>query len=128
MKKIALLLALTMLLCAVCAPAPADEMLTGGWNMNFVPAEQMDEAAQAAFDKATGIIMGVGYEPLALLSTQVVAGMNYCYLTKAAVIYPDAAPYYAVVYVYADLDGNATITNVETLELWQRTQSEAVAE
>ena len=44
-----------------------------------------------------------------LLATQVVAGRNYRLLCKATVVSPDAASTYAIVTVYADLEGGAEI-------------------
>ena len=61
--------------------------------------------------------MGVSYTPLVLLGTQTVSGMNYCLLCEAAVVYPDARPYYALVYVYQDLQGKAEIKNIVALDL-----------
>jgi GTP-binding protein len=47
----------------------------------------------------------------------VVSGTNYCILCEARVIVPDAAPYYALVYVYADLKGGAELLNIAALNL-----------
>lgn len=44
-----------------------------------------------------------------LLSTQTVAGTNYCILCEATVVYPGAEMHYAVVNVYESLEGNANI-------------------
>jgi hypothetical protein len=56
----------------------------------------LTEEAQSAFDKAMEGLVGVNYTPLALLGTQLVSGTNYSFLCEAAVVYPDAQPYYAV--------------------------------
>ena len=47
--------------------------------------------------------------PVALLSTQTVAGTNYCILCEATTVYPGAEMHYAVVNVYKSLEGNANI-------------------
>ena len=44
-----------------------------------------------------------------------VAGTNYCILCQITPVVPDATPAWALVYIYADLDGNAEITNVYEL-------------
>ena len=60
----------------------ADVPLVGGWeNVPHGDAE-LPEDAQTAFDKALDGLVGAKYTPVALLSTQVVAGMNYCILCQ----------------------------------------------
>ena len=55
----------------------------------------MTEEQKAVFDKAVEKLLGVSYEPVTYLGSQVVAGQNHCFLCKATVIYPDAKPTYA---------------------------------
>ena len=89
---------------------PEPEMLAGGWAVSE-SAELTDEQ-KAIFEKALEDLLGVDYEPIALLGTQVVAGTNYCFLAKATVVAPDAKPKYVLVYVYRDLEDNATVMNI----------------
>ena len=86
------------------------ETLVGGWTVAENTA--LTEEQKAIFDKALETLIGVNYVPVALLGTQVVAGTNYCFLAQATVVYPDAAPQYKLVYVYADLEGNAAVLNI----------------
>ena len=130
MKKRTLALIMLVIFCMVTAamsesteeitPDPAETEimedqsvqipLAGGW----FPAEDptITDELKALVDKATGNLVGASYTPVALLSTQVVAGMNYCILCKITPIVPDAIPTWNLVYIYADLEGNAEITNV----------------
>ena len=55
------------------------------------------------------------YIPVALLATQPVAGINYCILCQIVPVVPDPEPGWALVYIYADLQGNAEIMNVYEL-------------
>ena len=127
MKKMALILAAALLgtlLLGGCgaakspepteAPLPAVH-LAGGWSAS----ERLDmtEDAQAAFDKATEGLVGASYTPVALLGTQVVAGTNYCILCRAQLVVAEPAPYYALVYVYRDLQGGAQLLGIEPLQL-----------
>ena len=80
------------------------------WQEAETPA--MTEEAKAAFQKATEGFVGVDYVPVALLSTQTVAGTNYRILCEATVVYPGAEMHYAVVNVYESLEGNANILGV----------------
>lgn len=122
MKKLFALMLTMLMVLALCAcgqsKAPAAEKepaVVGGWTISEDAA--LTDEARAAFEKAMEGFTGVGYEPVALIGTQVVSGTNYCILCEARVIVPDAAPYYALVYVYADLKGGAEILNIAALDL-----------
>ena len=111
-KMLSFVLAALLLLSVAAAVA---EPMVGGWSVaenNAVTEEQ-----KAVFDKAIEKLMGVSYEPVAYLGSQLVAGTNHCFLCKATVIYPDAKPTYALVYIYQDLQGNAEVTNVASLDI-----------
>lgn len=125
MKKIAVLstvmviLSLTFCSCAnPAAPAknaPAsDEMLLGGWEIVPHEAEELPAEAQAAFDKASESLDDGEYTPVTLMATQVVAGTNYCILCEVA---PNGSSQskWSLVYIYADLQGNAEVMNVYDL-------------
>lgn len=87
-----------------------DKEMTGGWQKAQSPA--MTDEAKAAFEKATEGLLCVDYVPVALLSTQVVAGTNYRILCEATEVYPGAETHYAVMTVYEGLDGSANILSV----------------
>ena len=87
-----------------------EEGAVGTWQEPETPA--LTEEAKAAFNKATEGFVGVDYVPVALLSTQTVAGTNYRILCEATVVYPGAEMHYSVVSVYEDLAGNAEILNI----------------
>ena len=70
---------------------------TDEWDMS-VPTE-MTEEAQNVFDQAMEGLVGVDYTPVAVLGR---CGGTYCILCKATVVYPDAKPYNALVYVNED--------------------------
>ena len=95
--------------------AASAEPMSGGWANAPHEAGELPAEAQAAFDKAVEGLVGAQYVPVALLSTQLVAGMNYCILCQITPVVPNAASTWALVYIYADLEGNATITNVYEL-------------
>ena len=92
-------------------PAP----IIGGWTINEAMDPAENKEAMEAFNKATDSLDGYRYEVVAVLGSQVVAGMNYSYLCKGEMVIPDAKPEYVMVNVYEDLDGNAEIT--ESLSL-----------
>ena len=121
-KVIALLIALGLLLGAVSVNA---ETMVGGWSPVVQEAGKLPEDAQAAFDKAVEQLDGATYTPVALLSTQVVAGINYCILCQITPVVPDPVPTWALVYIYADLQGNAEIMNVYELYIDRHAYPEA---
>ena len=89
--------------------------MDGGWEMIPHEAEELPEDAQKAFDKAVEGLVGAKYTPVTLLATQLVAGTNYCILCQVSPVVPDPEPKWALVYIYADLQGNAEIMNVYEL-------------
>ena len=92
--------------------AGSAEQLDGGWAVT----DGQDDGL-VAFEKATEELVGVSYTPIRVLSSQVVAGMNYCVLCKAQVVAPNAEPYYTLAFVYEDLDGNAELTQFKDLDI-----------
>ena len=93
--------------------------LAGGWQKAESPevTQEIRDLCDKAFEKLTG----VDYKPVALLSTQVVAGTNYCLLCESTIVYPGADTTYAFVYLYEDLEGN-----VEVLDIMNCDQNGAV--
>ncbi len=126
MKKLIALMLAVMMLAALAACGRQAAPAVGGWT----PAEGagMTEDAQAAFDKAMEGFVGVNYVPVALLATQLVSGMNYCILCEATVVYPDARPYYALVYVYRDTQGKAEISRILPIDLGDVAESGEIRE
>ena len=96
------------------------QMAVGAWEItepSGKPVMLPSEEAQAAFEKATENYVGVDFKPIALLGTQLVAGTNYKVLCRGTLSTGDASTYLYVVDVYADLQGNAEITNIGQLDL-----------
>ena len=98
---------------------PAPDALLGGWEIASHEAEDLPEDAQEAFDKAKKDLADGEYTPVSLLATQLVAGTNYCILCQVT---PDDAASeqkWTLVYIYADLQGNAEIMNTYDLYIAQ---------
>ena len=112
-KTIALLLVTLTLFCAACALA--EKPMMGGWTA--AEHNEITEEEKAVFEKAMAGLTGVHYEPVAYLASQLVAGRNHCFLCKATVVYPGAAPKFVLVYIYEDLNGNARLTSVADLDI-----------
>lgn len=100
--------------------APAQEPgLAGGWNANTeFPEASLDEEAKKACAAVFNGNMGVDYQPIACLGTQVVAGLNYAFLCKATSSADEANPVQLkVVTVYAALDGSYEVLSTSALDL-----------
>lgn len=87
----------------------------GGWTV--YPDTTITDEERKVFDKAIEGLTGVGYEPVAYLGSQVVAGTNHCFLCKATVVYPGTTPQYKLVYIYEKLDGTEEILNIADISL-----------
>lgn len=84
------------------------DTILGGWtNFSF----SLTEDAKNVLKEALGGLVGVGYTPLAC-ATQVVAGINYCFLCKRAVVYPNAPESVVKVYIYKPPTGPSHITEI----------------
>ena len=105
-----------LLLClaasfAACKKTPAPEPdIVGGWSEN----RPVTDEDLAVFYEAMEDWVGVAYTPV-LVSTQVVAGMNYRFTTDALGVYPGAEPYQAYVFIFKPLDGPPELVNIKTL-------------
>ena len=73
---------------------------------------KLNDDDQAAFDAAAEELAGVSYTPLALMGTQVVAGTNLAFLCCAESATAETESALCVVIVYADLEGNYTLTSI----------------
>lgn len=117
-KLIALLLTALMLTGIACAYA---EPVDGGWSV--AEDNAITDENKAVFDKALEGLLGVDYEPIAYLGSQVVAGTNHCFLCKATVVAPDAEPTLVLIYIYEDLEGNAEIMHIVDMDLGTATET-----
>ena len=80
----------------------------GGWS-SFCTVSKEDIAV---FEAALQGLTGCSYTPL-LVATQVVAGMNYCFLCKGVTVVPDRPEFAALVYIYQPLEGEPHIREIK---------------
>ena len=86
--------------------------LMGGWHLSDEPVE--DEVRELLWSAINGD--NEGYDIVEIMGTQVVAGMNYklfCSKTNKDGYLNE----WAILTVYVDLEGNASVTNVEPVEI-----------
>ena len=111
MKKLASLLAMLFCLCVFTASAEQ----AGGWQATTDAA--VTEEARAALEKALTEFAGRKVEHVALLGTQVVAGINYAILCRVTPVVPDPVSAYAIAYVYAGVDGSCQLLEIDDIDL-----------
>lgn len=90
-------------------------VIAGGWQT--AEGKTITEAQKQIFDKAMEKLVGVKYEPVAYLASQVVSGTNHCFLAKATVVRPGATPSYKLVYVYENLSKECKVFDIEDITL-----------
>lgn len=98
------------------ADAPID-VVVGGWQAYGETTPACTDEEKAIFDLATGELDGVDYEPIRVLGTQVVAGMNYAFLARGTTVTAEPVIQWYVLVAYQDLDGNVSLTSVQPIEL-----------
>ena len=99
--------------------ADVDEDIVGGWEVrdSGKPGSLGSAEAQASFDNASEKLLGVGYNPIQMLATQLVAGTNYKALARGTVVAPDERPELYVMTWYEDLEGNSQFTDIQKFDL-----------
>ena len=98
------------------------EAKSGGWELYDNEANVLPDTVQEAFDKAVEKYTGSELKPVAYVASQVVAGTNYMILCEAATTTETPSVSYQMVVVYADLQGNAEITQVNEFDLTAYTE------
>ena len=89
--------------------------VAGGWQT--AEDQTLTDDQKQIFDKAMEKLVGVNYEPIAYLASQVVSGTNHCFLAKATVVRPGATPRYTLVYVYENLNKDCKVLDIEDVTL-----------
>ncbi len=125
-KYLIALILIAVLTVSVMIPAPAEERLMGGWTIAD-PIELTPERMDI-FDKGLENLVGVDYTPIAYLGSQVVAGVNHCFLCKAKAVYPGAEAYLALVYLYQNPEGEVSVLNIVGLDIGEISQDGLIGE
>ncbi|MDR1702043.1 MAG: hypothetical protein LBR56_04650 [Sporomusaceae bacterium] len=85
-------------------------IILGGWTVQ----EEITSDLKAVFAEAMEGFVGVGYEPK-LAATQVVKGINYCFICVSTLITPEKTKGFAKVFIYKAPDAKAVITQIEQI-------------
>lgn len=95
-----------------------DPGLVGAWKpAGTANAITLPEEAWGPFWKASGNYDGVSFNPLALIATQPVAGINYLIVCQGTVMAESPADALYFVTLYVDPEGNGEITNAQLIDI-----------
>lgn len=104
-------------------PLPPSAQPAGGWTYaTEFEKPELPAEAQDAFDRATESLDGAGYEAVAYLGSQVVAGVNYAFLCKITPVVPNAESSLAVVKIGVNLQNEATILDTRQIDITDYTE------
>ena len=113
-KLIAIMLALTMLMTVAGCGKKEEPAVAGGWTE--VKDGAITDELNDIFNKALEGLLGAKYEPVELLATQVVNGINYKFLANGTkTTNPVTTGTYNVT-VNVSSDGTVSLVNIETIE------------
>lgn len=89
----------------------------GGWEFHTDAMKPCDlpQKVATAFSKATHGMVGVKYEPVLYVASQLVSGMNYCIVCKTTATTNPPMKNCKALFIYEDLSGNAKITKIENI-------------
>ena len=110
---LAMLLSCSLLFGLFACSAFAETPLLGGWNSPESP--EITPELQEIFDQATEGLLGVNYTPVALIGTQVVAGMNYCFLCRETSDDAGSNPSWCLLYVWKAPGKDAVILEAQPI-------------
>ena len=95
-----------------------DRGLVGAWKpAGTANAITLPEEAWGAFWKASENYDGGSFNPLALIATQPVVGMNYLIVCQGTVMTEEPAEALYFVTLYVDLEGNGEITDAQLIDI-----------
>ena len=92
--------------------------VTGGWETNpDVPTSALSDEEQAVFDHAIEGYDGMELQPVCVLATQVVAGVNYAFLCQGSPTTANPEPGWYVVVVYENLEGACEVSSAKQIDV-----------
>ncbi|MBR2578227.1 MAG: hypothetical protein IKE38_04765 [Erysipelotrichaceae bacterium] len=94
-----------------------DNPIVGGWEIAEVAREDLTEDEKANFEKAMEVVLGEDYEPVCVIDTQVVSGMNYAYLARRTTVSENPDSCFCVVVIYVNLDGEAELKSIADINI-----------
>ena len=89
----------------------------GGWFVVDKYTQLVTDDDKALFDEAVGKKDSITYTPVAIISTQVVAGTNYAFLAYGDPNDESSASEWDIVVIYKDLKDNVSLTSIKPIDI-----------
>lgn len=89
----------------------------GKWNIDEIKRCKLPQKAESAFTGATSGIVGVNYEPVLYVGSQLVNGTNYCLLAVQTLVTPTAQKRLVKMVINEALDGTYTMRSIREVSL-----------
>ncbi len=106
-------------------PRAEEEKKVGGWEINTEFNCYLTEEEISRFEKAMDGMVGVSYEPVDILASQVVSGSNYAYLCMSKTVTAEPRSFWSMIVVYEPLDGNPVISRIQEIDVLDLRTKEA---
>ena len=101
------------------AEAPAEQgsgTVVGGWTLVEEGGSALTEEESSVFKRAAEVV-GVNYQPVACLATQLVSGTNYAFLARGTTATAEPVTSYYIMKVYRNLKDEVELSDVKELDL-----------
>ena len=93
------------------------QLIVGGWTVQTEVTKALTDEQAELFAKGMEGLVGVSYEPVAELATQLVSGRNHAFLCTGETVTAEPVTNWYVVVIYEDLDGNAKVSNISQIDI-----------
>lgn len=102
--------------------------LLGGWTAYDGNTAELSDEEKEIYDEATADIDNLNFEPIRVVATQLVSGLNRAYLVYGNYSDSNSLPVYAIAVVYSDLNNVNTLTTLAFIDPMDLHLTEATGE
>ena len=92
------------------------EVVFGGWELFDKFNVVLTQEEKEIFEKATADMLSVKYEPIRVIATQIVNGINYAYLVSQEKVVQNPVKEFYIIKIYVDLEGNIEFKAINKLD------------
>ena len=89
----------------------------GGWNIEEMKSCNLPQKAASAFTAVTGELVGVEYQPVFYVGSQVVNGTNYCIFAIQTIITAEPEKRLVKVIINVSSNGKASLVSVSGIAI-----------
>ncbi len=94
-----------------------DATVSGGYTVWETNESLLSKDQKKTFEKAMEGFTGTSFQPIAVISQQVVAGVNFVYLCQGTTTTEKPVKSWDIITVYEDLEGNDNILSLNSVDL-----------